>query len=133
MIYNIVMMMEKQEKRTLEPDEHYYIRHGIIKGNSLNINRGELLSKEQGLSVWYAEVLSDGRIVNDSGRDVVQESWEYVWDIHGDEPIYLLSGTEVGKGADGEPLLDPESVEIIAELEYHEGRLCIDDYYLIKE
>lgn len=88
-----------------------YIRFGDIpKNNSFDWRE---LESEGGVSVYSAIKGKEGKYiileVNDSsGLDYF---------LSGDRPAYEVSGVEVGVGADGEPLLDRKTVNIICSVD----------------
>jgi hypothetical protein len=100
-----------------------YIRVGELPedGKSKIHFRGEVVGEEIGVSVWHT-MLVDSKycivIPNPCNEDTVD-------DVHGnllqvicfDRPVYLVTGEEIGKGSDGEPVL--QNVKIIEDITSH--------------
>ena len=106
--------------------EKTYIRFGKIpKNEKSRIHLGEDIRFENGVSVWDAVKLKDGYhlVAPLQGNtytyvDFIKMAFPQEW--YGDcflhEPIYVVSGDEVCRGSDNEPLL--KNIEIIEELPF---------------
>jgi hypothetical protein len=83
--------------------ETVYMRFGKSpkEGYSFNYMDNE---KEKGVSVYEAKIADDGsfRIVN--ANHLMEATYLQVQE----RPIYVLSGKEIGRGADGEPVIKVE-------------------------
>lgn len=108
-----------------------YIRFGEIpkderskKGNGCVGDGYECIGYENGVSVWNAILLDDGYhlVAPINGNSCTHgdfSSMAFPDDCCGCNPnkkIYVVSGDEVGKGADNEPLI--RNVKIIKELPF---------------
>lgn len=108
-----------------------YIRFGKIpkderskKGNGFIGDGYECIGYEKGVSVWNAVLLNDGYhlVAPINGNSCTHgdfSSMAFPDDCCGCNPnkkIYVVSGDEVGKGADNEPLI--RNVKIIKELPF---------------
>lgn len=108
-----------------------YIRFGEIpkderskKGNGCVGDGYECIGYENGVSVWNAILLDDGYhlVAPINGNSCTHgdfSSMAFPDDCCGCNPnkkIYVVSGDEVGKGADNEPLI--RNVKIIKELSF---------------
>ena len=106
--------------------EKTYIRFGKIpKNEKSRIHLGDDIRFEIGVSVWDAVKLEDGYHLvaplqgnSCAYTDFIKMAFPQEWygDFVSQEPIYVVSGEEVGRGSDNEPLL--KNIEIIEELPF---------------
>ena len=106
--------------------EKTYIRFGKIpKNEKSRIHLGDDIRFEIGVSVWDAVKLEDGYHLvaplqgnSCTYTDFIKMAFPQEWygDFVSHEPIYVVSGEEVGRGSDNEPLL--KNIEIIEELPF---------------
>lgn len=106
--------------------EKTYIRFGKIPTNSKSrIHLGKDICFKVGVSVWDAVKLEDGYhlVAPINGNTYTYTNFitmafpqEWYGDAVPHEPIYVVSGEEVGRGSDNEPLL--KNIEIIEELPF---------------
>jgi len=100
-----------------------YIRFGELprSGKSTIFFRGEPVGEEEGVSVWdckqdgdkYIPLLPD--VPNEDAKDDLFRMLNYTY-MYGN--VYLVTGREVGRGQDGEPLI--ANAEIVRELSIEE-------------
>lgn len=97
-----------------------YIRFGEIPTDERSgvYHAGELIKKEEGVSVYDAKIDDWGNVsvclplpITRSTLDTFRDLVEY-----DNRKCYLVKGRYVGKGSDNEPLI--REVEIIEEIEY---------------
>ena len=93
-----------------------YLRFGKIPEDKISrIHRGDgILGEEKGVSVWDCTFVDDVPfpiLPDDSSEDGLAD---YFYSLLGDKPVYLVTGTEIGKGYVGEPVLDKD-IKIILE------------------
>jgi len=97
--------MEEERIQWIKPRApvSVYLRFGKwgSRPRSINFHTGET---ERGLSVYRAEMVSDGVVR-------LAEDDNLVWDVHDyaemleGRLVFAVTGKEVGKGSDGEPLI----------------------------
>jgi len=108
-----------------------YIRFGEIpenekskRGNGLSGDGFEWIGYEEGVSVWNAALLSDGYHLvaplhpnSCTYGDFTRMAFpDECLGCNPNEKIYVVTGNEVGKGADNEPLI--KNIKIIKELPF---------------
>ena len=119
-----------------------YIRIGEIPLDERSkIHLGDEDRYEEGVSVWNAVKLEDGYHLvapihgnsctyTDFIADAFPEEW-YGKSLPDTLKIYVVTGDEVGRGSDNEPLL--RNVKILEELPYDYFKYCDNSQYAIKD
>lgn len=102
-----------------------YIRFGKIPENKISkVHRSDAVIREEGgLSVWRA-CRANGRyyplLPEDANENGIADYFHYL--LYSDEPVYLVTGTELCiEGADREPLL-MDDVVVIKDITNFYGR-----------
>lgn len=99
----------------VEPDAEIYIRFGDIPENERSYNTADDCY-EDGVSVYASEITSVPPESDAAGMFVPVGSKTLQILMLAQRDTYLVKGSHVGTGVDGEPLL--RDVEIVAELEH---------------
>ena len=117
--------------KSVASNQPVYIRFGEIpenerskRGNGIIGDGYKCVGYEDGVSVWDAVLLDDGyhlvaplngnsATYGDFSNDAFPDD---CYGVKPDDKIYVVTGDEVGKGADNEPLL--RNVKIIEQLPY---------------
>lgn len=118
-----------------------YIRFGDVpKDEKCRIHRGnEIIGHEDGVSVWNAVLLEDGYHLvaplhgnTCTYTDFISHAFPEEWYPKPlpDFKIYVVTGDEVGKGSDGEPLL--KNVKILKQLSSNYFKYGDNSNYTIK-
>ena len=103
-------------------NKRLYIRFGDIPENERSgiFHAGELVNKEDGVSVYDAKIDDCGNVgvclplpINANTLDTFRNLVEYE-----NRPCYLVNGDYIGKGSDNEPLI--RNVSIVEKIKYRE-------------
>jgi len=123
----------KTLKENTEQDQ-FYIRFGNVPegkfskiGHSI-VGKGNEPLYEKGISCFWAKWWPDYQrwFVEDADHDQVVTLIDVA-----ERPIYLLKGKEIGYGTDGEPLLQKDTIRVLARLQpsdvYHPD---LEEYFM---
>lgn len=107
-----------------------YIRFGLIPKDDRSTikSHGEVIGKEIGVSVWECEIKKDKyhMVFPKNPTEHTADDFDYMMNLYTEnDDIFLVTGTEVGKGSDGEPLL--RNIKVIRQLKRSE--IGNDRYY----
>lgn len=115
-------IVDCEAKRSLDldalpvtPDDDVYIRFGDIPDNEHSTNHIDN-TREQGVSVYAASLESVPPDTDAPGRFVPHGPKLLQVILLLNRHAYLVTGDEVGRGTDGEPLL--KNIDVICDLEY---------------
>ena len=116
---HVTEWIEEMNWNTRVPKKEFpvYLRYGKFSRyeRSFDFSRGEY---EKGISVYPAQI-KDGLVTLDQSQmrflyvtmaDMIDENGDSM--LSG-RCVFALTGKEVGKGADGEPLLMPSSIRVL--------------------
>lgn len=95
-----------------------YIRFGNLPNDlESTIHKGDSTFKQQlkGVSVWECYSVNDIQFPKLPQNPTEDTLADYFYCLLGNKPVFIVTGTEVGQGAVGEPLLG-QDIKIVKEI-----------------